>query len=199
MHADMHADMPADTWRQMQPSAEHGQLTLRKCRAALEELPCTRGPCPPQLCCLVDPGCLLQASFGYAWSVRLRPPQACIMPMLLELCPRHAGTLRAYFRGNGINVLKIAPETGLKFTFNDRIKQMLLGEHIDRITPAQRMMCGGLAGATAQVGRAAQARESLLGSEGYLVDIKAEHRGSQRMMGRRWSILAAFEQTSCQK
>eukprot|EP00891_Asterochloris_glomerata_P006722 jgi/Astpho2/6722/Aster-06741 len=60
------------------------------------------------------------------------------------------GTLRAYFRGNGINVLKIAPETGLKFTFNDRIKQMLLGEHIDRITPAQRMMCGGLAGATAQ-------------------------------------------------
>ena len=60
-------------------------------------------------------------------------------------------------------MLKIAPETGLKFTFNDRIKQMLLGEHIDRITPAQRMMCGGLAGATAQVGWAAQLRHSLPG------------------------------------
>ena len=62
-------------------------------------------------------------------------------------------------------MLKIAPETGLKFTFNDRIKQMLLGEHIDRITPAQRMMCGGLAGATAQVGWAAQARGIAAGQD----------------------------------
>ena len=37
--------------------------------------------------------------------------------------------MRAYFRGNGINVLKIAPETGLKFTFNDHIKVLLLRDH----------------------------------------------------------------------
>ena len=38
-----------------------------------------------------------------------------------------AGTLRAFFRGNGANVVKIAPETALKLTFNDKMKVGTLG------------------------------------------------------------------------
>lgn len=64
---------------------------------------------------------------------------------------RAEGTIRAYFRGNGTNVLKIAPETAMKFTLNDVIKRHLAGEGDPAdITPLQRMGSGALAGATAQ-------------------------------------------------
>ena len=66
-------------------------------------------------------------------------------------CVRHAGTLKAYFRGNGVNVIKIAPETALRLTLNDRIKAVVAKNHLERITPMERMACGGLAGASAQV------------------------------------------------
>ena len=62
-----------------------------------------------------------------------------------------AGTLKAYFRGNGVNVIKIAPETALRLTLNDRIKAVVAKNHLERITPMERMACGGLAGASAQV------------------------------------------------
>ncbi len=61
-----------------------------------------------------------------------------------------AGTLRAFFRGNGTNVIKIAPETAIKLTCNDRIKRMIATD-VDEITPLQRMVSGALAGAVAQV------------------------------------------------
>lgn len=62
-----------------------------------------------------------------------------------------AGTIKAYFRGNGVNVVKIAPETALRLTMNDRIKAVVAKNHLERITPWERMACGGLAGASAQV------------------------------------------------
>lgn len=62
-----------------------------------------------------------------------------------------AGSIKAYFRGNGVNVIKIAPETALRLTLNDRIKQIVAKDHLARITPLERMACGGLAGASAQV------------------------------------------------
>ncbi len=62
-----------------------------------------------------------------------------------------AGTFKAYFRGNGVNVVKIAPETALRLTLNDRIKAVVAKNHLERITPMERMACGGLAGASAQV------------------------------------------------
>ena len=62
-----------------------------------------------------------------------------------------AGTIKAYFRGNGVNVVKIAPETALRLTLNDRIKAVVAKNHLERITPWERMACGGLAGASAQV------------------------------------------------
>jgi solute carrier family 25 phosphate transporter 23/24/25/41 len=58
--------------------------------------------------------------------------------------------MRAYFRGNGANVVKIAPETALKLTLNDTLKQFV-AQRPDSITPVERMMAGGLAGAVSAV------------------------------------------------
>ncbi len=60
-----------------------------------------------------------------------------------------AGTLRAFFRGNGTNVIKITPETAIKLAANDYIKRCVVAEG-EHITPVQRLQCGALAGATAQ-------------------------------------------------
>ena len=37
-------------------------------------------------------------------------------------------SLKAYFRGNGANVLKNVPETAIKLTCNDRVKALVLGD-----------------------------------------------------------------------
>lgn len=34
-----------------------------------------------------------------------------------------AGSVKAFFKGNGTNVLKIAPETAIKLTMNDILKK----------------------------------------------------------------------------
>ena len=62
-----------------------------------------------------------------------------------------AGTTRAFFRGNGTNVLKIAPETAIKLTFNDRVKHLVCAD-LERITPLQRLFAGAISGAVAQAG-----------------------------------------------
>ena len=67
-----------------------------------------------------------------------------------EPTPVLAGTTSAFFRGNGTNVIKIAPETAIKLTCNDRLKRMVCKD-VDEITPLQRMLSGALAGAVAQV------------------------------------------------
>ncbi|EIE25738.1 mitochondrial substrate carrier [Coccomyxa subellipsoidea C-169] len=59
------------------------------------------------------------------------------------------GTARAFFRGNGTNVIKIAPETAIKLTCNDRLKRVFASD-LENITPLQRMASGALAGAVAQ-------------------------------------------------
>lgn len=59
------------------------------------------------------------------------------------------GSLKSFFKGNGANVIKIAPETAIKLTSNDIYKRMLVTDPED-ITPPQRMLAGAMAGATAQ-------------------------------------------------
>ena len=49
-------------------------------------------------------------------------------------------------------MVKIAPETAIKLSCNDRIKRAICAD-LDEITPAQRMASGALAGAVAQVRR----------------------------------------------
>ncbi|KAL6752353.1 mitochondrial substrate carrier [Haematococcus lacustris] len=59
------------------------------------------------------------------------------------------GSVKSYFRGNGANVLKIAPETAIKLALNDQLK-LAIAHNSDNIQPLERMVAGGLAGAVAQ-------------------------------------------------
>ena len=73
------------------------------------------------------------------------------LPSTLFLdCESVTGSLHAFFRGNGTNVIKIAPETGIKLAFNDRIKRMVCADP-EQITPLQRLFAGAMSGAVAQV------------------------------------------------
>ncbi|XP_070769687.1 mitochondrial adenyl nucleotide antiporter SLC25A24-like [Enoplosus armatus] len=61
------------------------------------------------------------------------------------------GGLRSLWRGNGINVLKIAPETAIKFTAYEQIKNVMRGSNEKRnLRIHERFVAGSLAGATAQ-------------------------------------------------
>uniref|UniRef100_A0A8C2IL97 Solute carrier family 25 member 23a n=1 Tax=Cyprinus carpio TaxID=7962 RepID=A0A8C2IL97_CYPCA len=61
------------------------------------------------------------------------------------------GGLTALWRGNGINVLKIAPETAIKFLAYEQIKCLMRGRNEGGILKVQeRFVAGSLAGATAQ-------------------------------------------------
>lgn len=61
-----------------------------------------------------------------------------------------AGSIKAYFKGNGANVIKIAPETAMKLTLNDSIRHVIAIDP-DHVKVTERMVSGGLAGAAAQV------------------------------------------------
>ncbi|XP_029994835.1 calcium-binding mitochondrial carrier protein SCaMC-3 isoform X2 [Sphaeramia orbicularis] len=55
------------------------------------------------------------------------------------------------WRGNGVNVLKIAPETAIKFTAYEEIKHMMRGSDQTRnLRVYERFLAGSLAGAIAQ-------------------------------------------------
>lgn len=76
-------------------------------------------------------------------SMVLQVPTACVCLVL-------PGSFRSYFRGNGANVVKIAPETALKLTLNDTLKQVFAHDP-ENIRASERFVCGGVAGALAQV------------------------------------------------
>eukprot|EP00210_Caulerpa_lentillifera_P000608 g589.t1 len=59
------------------------------------------------------------------------------------------GSPKALFKGNGTNVLKIAPETAIKLAVTDSLKKHIVQDP-ERIHPMERLICGGIAGATAQ-------------------------------------------------
>jgi hypothetical protein len=48
-----------------------------------------------------------------------------------------AGSIKAYFKGNGTNVLKIAPETSIKLGLNDYLKRV-----VPQVRAAGRLAAG---------------------------------------------------------
>ncbi|XP_055049435.1 calcium-binding mitochondrial carrier protein SCaMC-3b [Misgurnus anguillicaudatus] len=61
------------------------------------------------------------------------------------------GGFRSLWRGNGINVLKIAPETAIKFMAYEQIKCLIRGsKERGPLRVQERFIAGSLAGATAQ-------------------------------------------------
>lgn len=62
---------------------------------------------------------------------------------------RAEGSIKAYFKGNGTNVLKIAPETSIKLGLNDYLKRVV-PQDAHNISWEERVLCGGLSGAVGQ-------------------------------------------------
>ncbi|XP_053964145.1 calcium-binding mitochondrial carrier protein SCaMC-2-A-like [Anastrepha ludens] len=61
------------------------------------------------------------------------------------------GGARSMWRGNGINVLKIAPESAIKFAAYDQIKRLIRGSDEKRqMTMFERFVAGAAAGSIAQ-------------------------------------------------
>lgn len=92
--------------------------------------------------------CKIAASLSHAIGSALS--SACMSPSIS--CLTLAGSIRAYFKGNGTNVLKIAPETSIKLALNDHLRHHIHSDNAD-VAPWERMLCGGVSGAIGQVGR----------------------------------------------
>ena len=52
-----------------------------------------------------------------------------------------------FFKGNGVNVIRIAPFSAFEFFFYELYKQHLFGG--ESATPLTKLLCGGLTGSTA--------------------------------------------------
>ncbi|XP_037338219.2 calcium-binding mitochondrial carrier protein SCaMC-2-A [Pungitius pungitius] len=76
-----------------------------------------------------------------------RANNMCLMTGMMHMIKE--GGMRSLWRGNGVNVIKIAPESALKFMAYEQIKQ-LIGSDRASLNIAERFVAGSLAGVIAQ-------------------------------------------------
>ena len=60
------------------------------------------------------------------------------------------GGVLGLWRGNGMNIIKIAPETALKFASYDFLKRVIKGDADRDLEVYERFMAGSMAGGIAQ-------------------------------------------------
>uniref|UniRef100_A0A665WPT0 Calcium-binding mitochondrial carrier protein SCaMC-2-A-like n=1 Tax=Echeneis naucrates TaxID=173247 RepID=A0A665WPT0_ECHNA len=76
-----------------------------------------------------------------------RTNNMCIMSGLMQMIKE--GGMRSLWRGNGVNIIKIAPESALKFMAYEQIKR-LIGSNKETLSILERFVAGSLAGVIAQ-------------------------------------------------
>ncbi|XP_022192471.1 calcium-binding mitochondrial carrier protein SCaMC-1-B isoform X1 [Nilaparvata lugens] len=70
--------------------------------------------------------------------------KSCLTHLIKE------GGVRSLWRGNGLNVIKIAPESALKFMAYEKAKRMIRSSTREELTIAERFVAGSLAGGVSQ-------------------------------------------------
>lgn len=84
-------------------------------------------------------------------ALQVQTTRAHIMPAVKQIWKE--GRFVGFFRGNGLNVLKVAPESAIRFYTYELLKNVIVdarGEDIGDIGTSGRLVAGGLAGAVAQ-------------------------------------------------
>ncbi|CAG09637.1 unnamed protein product, partial [Tetraodon nigroviridis] len=76
-----------------------------------------------------------------------RTNNMCLMTGLMQMIKE--GGVRSLWRGNGVNVIKIAPESALKFMAYEQIKRVM-GSDRETLSVLERFVAGSLAGVIAQ-------------------------------------------------
>lgn len=83
--------------------------------------------------------------------LQVQTTNAHIVPAIKKIWKE--GSFLGFFRGNGINVVKVAPESAIKFYVYEMLKSVIgdfKGEDKGDIGATGRLMAGGMAGAVAQ-------------------------------------------------
>ncbi|KAK4754679.1 hypothetical protein SAY87_002783 [Trapa incisa] len=84
--------------------------------------------------------------------LQVQTTNAHIIPAIKDIYRK--GKLKGFFRGNGLNVTKVAPESAIRFYVYEMLKKFIVkakgGEDKAEIGALGRLLAGGLAGAVAQ-------------------------------------------------
>nr|XP_020450966.1 calcium-binding mitochondrial carrier protein SCaMC-2-A-like [Monopterus albus] len=76
-----------------------------------------------------------------------RTNNMCVMSGLMQMIKE--GGMKSLWRGNGVNIIKIAPESALKFMAYEQIKR-IIGSDKEALNILERFVAGSLAGVIAQ-------------------------------------------------